>query len=110
MRNLLSLRDLLLNLAPAIGISDQHSTRIQATVHEDNAGALSLAKLEPGRSTPRSKHYAVKLHWFRSKLDPEGTNPISVVKIATDLQRADILTKGLTKVKFKAIRKLLCGW
>jgi hypothetical protein len=28
----------------------------------------------------------------------------------TAMQRADILTKGLTKVKSQAIRKLLCGW
>jgi hypothetical protein len=50
------------------------------------------------------------MNWFRSKLDPEGTHPITIVKIATDLQRADILTKGLNKLKFQAIRKQLCGW
>jgi hypothetical protein len=50
------------------------------------------------------------MHWFRSKLDPEGTHPITIVKIATDLQRADILTKGLNKLKFQAICKQLCGW
>ena len=34
----------------------------KATVYEDNMGALILAKLEPGRHTPRSKFYALKLH------------------------------------------------
>jgi hypothetical protein len=29
---------------------------------------------------------------------------------ATDLQPADILTKGLSKLKFQVIRKQLCGW
>ena len=38
----------------------------KATVHEDNQGALILAKLEPGRHTVRSKFYALRLHWFRS--------------------------------------------
>jgi hypothetical protein len=38
----------------------------KATVHEDNMGALRLAQLEPGQHTPRSKFYALKLHWFRS--------------------------------------------
>jgi hypothetical protein len=57
-----------------------------------------------------SEHYADKLHWFRSKLDRDGTDPMTVVKIATVIQRADVLAKGLTKVKFQAIRKLLCGW
>jgi hypothetical protein len=108
MRDVLSLREL--TLSPVLGVRDNHHTSFQTTIHEDNAGALTLANLEPGRITPRSKHYADKLHWFRSKLDPDGTHPITVVKIATDEQRADILTKGLTKVKFQAIPKLLCGW
>ncbi|KAG7374494.1 reverse transcriptase RNA-dependent DNA polymerase [Nitzschia inconspicua] len=110
MRELLPFRELLLSLAPSIGINTSHLSTFRTTVHEDNAGALSLAKLEPGRITPRSKHYAVKLHWFRSKLDPDGPHPIVIVKIATDLQRADIFTKGLSRVKFQAIRKQLCGW
>jgi hypothetical protein len=66
--------------------------------------------LAPGRTTPRSKHYAVKLHWIRSKLDSEGPYPITVEKISTDIQRADILTKGLSRVRFQTVRKLLCGW
>lgn len=36
----------------------------KATVHEDKIGALSFAKLEPGRHTLRSKFYALRLHWF----------------------------------------------
>ena len=38
----------------------------KATLHEDNMGALRLAQLEPGRTTPRSKFYALKLHWLDS--------------------------------------------
>jgi hypothetical protein len=71
------------------------------------AGALQLANMEPGRATPRLKHYAIKYHWFRSHLKPKH---IEILKIDTKLQRADILTKGLTKDKFESIRKLLCGW
>jgi hypothetical protein len=37
-------------------------------VDEDNMGALTLANLEPGRTTPRSKLYAIKMHWFHSWL------------------------------------------
>ncbi|KAG7368580.1 reverse transcriptase RNA-dependent DNA polymerase [Nitzschia inconspicua] len=110
MRELLPFRELLLALAPSIGVKADHSTVFRTTVHEDNAGALALAHLEPGRVTPRSKHYAVKLHWFRSKLVAAGPHPITIVKIATALQRADILTKALTKNKFVVIRKQLCGW
>jgi hypothetical protein len=97
-------------LLQSISARGSHQSTFRTTVHEDNVGALSLANLEPGGSTPRSKHYAVKLHWFRSKLTSDGPHPIKVVQIVTDLQRADILTKGLTKIKFQAIRKLLCSW
>ena len=57
--------------------------------------------------TPRSKHYAIKQHWFRSHLKP---NTVEVKRISTNEQRADILTKGLGKIQFAKIRKLLCGW
>lgn len=110
MRDLLPLRELLIALSPSITMKGRHPTTFRTTVHEDNSGAWSLANLEPGRNTPRSKHYAVKLHWFRSKLISDGPHPIHVVQISTSLQRADILTKGLSKVKFRMIRQLLCGW
>eukprot|EP00957_Ditylum_brightwellii_P164484 12522649-Ditylum_brightwellii.AAC.1 len=41
---------------------------IRCDVWEDNSGALALANLQPGRRTPRSKHFGVKLHRFMSKL------------------------------------------
>jgi hypothetical protein len=105
MRDVLPLRELLIALSPSITQDGRHPTTFKTTVHEDNTGALSLAKLEPGRNTPRSKHYA----WFRSKLIIDGPHPIQVVQISTHLQRPDILTKGLSKIKFR-IRHLLCGW
>ena len=79
----------------------------KTTVWEDNIGALTLGNLEAGKMTPRLKHYAIKYHWFRSKLEP---NQIEVRKIDTKLQKADILTKGLRKEPFERVRKLLCGW
>jgi hypothetical protein len=66
------LRELLLTLSPSIGAERRLQSTFRTTIHEENAGALSLANLEPGQSTPRSKHYAGKLQWFRSKLDPDG--------------------------------------
>jgi hypothetical protein len=88
-------------------LGDDVETIYKTTVWEDNNGALQLANMEPGRMTPRSKHYAVKYHWFRSHLSP---NSVEVKKIDTELQKADILTKGLRVEKFQIIRKLLCGW
>ena len=96
-------------VARAVGQPDDRPTLFKTTVWEDNAGALALANMEPGRSTPRSKHYAIKMHWFRSYLHKNPTL-VAVEKIGSDEQRADILTKGLRVVKFREIRKLLCGW
>ena len=79
----------------------------KATVHEDNQGALILANLETGRCTPRSKFYALKLHWFRSWLKPEE---IEVTFVPTLLQKADYLTKPLPPVPFQRNRALSMGW
>lgn len=47
------------------------------------------------------------ISWFRSHLKP---NEVEIKKIKSEDQKADILTKGLQTDKFRAIRKLLCGW
>jgi hypothetical protein len=107
MRDLLPFKRLFLAVSSGIGLGHDVCTAFKTTVWEDNNGALSLANMEPGRMTPRSKHYAVKYHWFRSHLSP---NSVEVKKIDTNLQKADIFTKGLRIEKFRAIRKLLCGW
>ena len=82
-------------------------TTFKTTVHEDNQGALRLAKMEPGRNTPRSKFYAIKHHWFRSWLKP---SEIELQYIESKQQKADILTKSLGTVSFEDNRKLSCGW
>jgi hypothetical protein len=58
--------------------------QFKATVHEDNMGALKLSHLEPGRNTPHSKFYALKLHWFRSWLKPKE---IEIIYCPTKDQR-----------------------
>ena len=87
--------------------TSQCVTRFLTTVHEDNQGALRLAKMEPGRNTPRSKFYAIKHHWFRSWLKP---NEIELHYIESKQQKADILTKSLSTFNFEANRFLSCGW
>jgi hypothetical protein len=57
--------------------------------------------------TPRSKHYAIKYHWFRQHLKP---NQVGVKKIHTNDQKADIFAKGLKTIKFQEIRFILSGW
>ena len=76
-------------------------------VHEDNAGTLILAKTKPPQFTPRSKHYAIKTHWFREQIILRA---IDVVKIETTEQLGDIATKSLGESQFKYLRKKLMGW
>ncbi len=83
------------------------TARLHIKIHADNVGALALGKLEPRRMTPRSKHYAIKYHWFREHIGPRH---IQLVKIATNDQLGDLFTKGLTKLKFSRLQKKLMGW
>jgi hypothetical protein len=98
MREVLPLQELLQVIATTVGYQAALATNFQTTVHEDNAACLKLANLSPGQFTPRTKFYAVKMHWFRSHL----SDRCKVVKID--------MTKSLSADKFEAIRKLLCGW
>jgi hypothetical protein len=62
----------------------------KTTLHEDNTGAMILAKIEPGRMTPRLKHYGVKYHWYRTKLKPDE---IEIDRIDTKLQSGRFLNQ-----------------
>ena len=79
----------------------------KATVHEDNQGALILANPENGCHTPRSKLYAIKLHWFQSWLKPKA---IEVICIPTHEQKSDFLTKPLPPLPFQRNRALSMEW
>jgi predicted alpha-1,6-mannanase (GH76 family) len=59
------------------------------------------------KMTPRTKHIACKYWWFIEHLR-EGE--IEAKRIDTKLQKADIFTKGLSKLEFQAKRKMLMGW
>ena len=109
MKELLPFRNIFQAVARGMGLNEEATTSFRTTVWEDNMGCLRLARHKPGQYTPRSKHYAVKYHWFRSHLS-DTTNRISVEYIESELQKADILTKGLTTETFRRIRRQLCGW
>ena len=107
MRDLLPFKSLMVELAISMGMHHEDLAKIRTKVWEDNSGALVLTNLEPGRTTSRSKHFAIKYHWFREQLVPNG---IEVLKVESKDQVADILTKGLTKDLFSILRKMLLGW
>ena len=78
---------------------------ICCTVFEDNSGALELAKTPKLR--PRTKYFNVKYHHFRSHVE-NGT--IRLVKVPTEEQLADILTKALPIERYLYLRKKVLGW
>ena len=58
-------------------------------------------------NTPRSKFCVLKLHYFRSWLEPKA---VEIVYCKSGDQKADFLTKAMPSPAFKANRKLSMGW
>ena len=106
MRELLPVMNTLGEICDVLNI-ERDSETLVTKVFEDNEGVLKLANGPLAKVTPQSKHFAVKYHWFREKLEE---NNIEILHITTDMQKADIFTKGLTGVEFKTKRKMLTGW
>jgi len=106
-KDLFPIIDLTTELCLALDVNLQSEVDLHVKIHEDNAGALTLSNLEPRRMTPRSKHYAVKYHWFREHIGPRN---IKIIKIPTESQLGDLFTKGLCRVAFERLRKKLMGW
>jgi hypothetical protein len=74
-------------------------------VFEDNNGALEMAKTPKLR--PRTKHINVKYHHFREAVH---NGAITIHKVNTTEQQADIFTKPFPQSIFEYLRKLLMGW
>ena len=72
---------------------------------EDNVGALELANTHKLR--PRTKHINIVYHHFRQWV---RERKINILKVSTEDQLADILTKPLPKNLFVKFRKKIMGW
>ena len=72
-------------------------------VHEDNQGVIDCVYGE-GSYGNRTKHIDVRYFYTREQIF-EGI--LRVTYIATEYQRADIMTKALQRVKFEYFRRLL---
>jgi hypothetical protein len=94
MREVLPLQDLVQMAAHGIDINNKVQTDFKVTVWEDNNGYLTLTNLDPSQSTPRSKFYDNKVHWFQSDLH-DGESGIKVIKVDTEEQLANLFTKPL---------------
>ena len=106
-RELFPILDVVKELSGAIGLSAQDGASMHIRLHEDNAGALILAKTIPPEFTPRSKHYAIKTNWFREQIVERG---IQLIKCDTKEMLGDIFTKCLPQPQYEYLRNKIMGW
>jgi hypothetical protein len=78
---------------------------VHCKVFEDNSGALEMGRLPKMR--PRTKHICVRMHHFREHV---RNGRISLHKIPTRFQLADIATKPQTVGLFREQREALLQW
>lgn len=71
-------------------------------VYEDNSGAINIAKY--GNFTKNSKHIEVHYHYVHENVN-EGK--IDIVKVNSNDNIADILTKSLSREKYEKFRDML---
>jgi hypothetical protein len=79
-------------------------TTMKLLVHEDNSGALVLAKTLPPQFTPQSKYYAIKMIWFCEEIHKHC---VQLLTMNTVIQLGEIFTKGVTQVTFEYLRRKL---
>jgi len=106
MRDVLPMQDMLKDVAKELKLDIKDVSDIKSTIFEDNNGCIGLASSP--RITPRTKHIAVKYHWFREHIGSD--QGITLTHVDTTEQKADIFTKGLVREKFEHVRQLLMGW
>jgi len=115
MRTLLPMRQLLaevqkvtlphLNIENSTTSTRRLMTSMPSEVFEDNAGCIVLATTDQFR--PRTKHLAIKWHHFK---DQVRNGNVTVTKVASALNWADIFTKSTDKTTFQTLRRLMMGW
>ena len=117
MRVVIPIRETMLELIQAVDVIDNEGNEpfgtksdlelFKTRIYEDNSAALSLATNQ--KVTSRTKHWSVKFHFFWSHLNDKSKN-MECLKVGTKEQRADYLTKGLTRELFQNCRELNQGW
>ena len=98
-KDLFLIMDIAQELCSALRLPQTNITNMYVRICEDNVGAHILAGLEPCRMTPRSKHYAIKYHWFWF-CDQIAQCQICLIKIATKDKLGNRFTKGLVHSSF----------
>jgi hypothetical protein len=84
---------------------DTSTTIAKCTAFEDNNGALEMARSLKMR--PRTEHINIKYHHFREAV---RNGDITLQKISTDKQEADIFSKPLAERIIIYLRRKIMGW
>ena len=71
-------------------------------IHEDNQPAIDLLHKPPGADS-RTKHMDVRYHYIRQEV---GRGAIEIVKVPTEHQAADGLTKSLDRTKHTNFKRM----
>jgi hypothetical protein len=79
--------------------------KVHCKVFEDNSGAIEIASVPKMR--PRTKHINIKYHHFRGHVD---RGEITIHRINTEDQPADILTKPVNPTTLNKHVKFIMGW
>ena len=79
--------------------------QIRCKTYEDNVSCVKLANEH--KSRPRTKHFAMRLHHFRSCV---VNKQITVEHVSTKDQLADTFTKPLPKTQFNILCNKPMGW
>ena len=111
LRALIPVRGLVVDILDFLEISSGCRPTILCKVFEDNQGAYLLATNQ--RVSTRTKYFCVKHHFFwsyvyHSERNPEGW--LYIIKVDTEKQNADYLTKGLVLQLFEGNRLRIHGW
>ena len=110
MRSFLPLKRMVNCLLENFDIDVPEENKI-SMVWEDNNGVIKMIEAEYPNMTPRSKHIAIKYHWFREHLGTQDDGAtIRMTRVDTTHQLADIFTKGIQGEDFKSKRERLIGW
>ena len=105
LRVFLPLKRLIMEMIDKSKCKPLENTKVHATVFEDNQSTYFLATNQ--RITSRTKYLLAKWHWF---WDCYNRKEFSIVKVPTELQLADFLTKPLPKVLYEQNREGVMGW
>lgn len=84
-------------------VNFENPSAIKGQIFEDNTGAISIA--EKGTLTKKSRHIRVAVDYVKDLI---LRDEISVEKVESVYNVADILTKALGRTKFEMFRDMLC--